>query len=502
VSLPDVSAAGAAVQRQLGEGYASLTAKLQDPRATDADLGAAYGEMGKLLMAAEYRDAAEPSLLNAEALIPREPRWPYYLGHLHKLKGDGAKSTAAFERALQSRPDDVMTMVSLGDAYLDQARIAEAEQLFTKARSAQPRSAPALFGLGRAALAKQEYARAIDQLEQALSLDPRADVIHYPLAMAYRGVGDVTKAEMHLRQQGPRPVQAHDLLMEAIDAMVESAAVYEVRGVRALDEGRWAAAAEAFRKAVVLAPDEPRYRHKLGTALSMTGDTLGAVHQFEDVTRRWPTYTRAQYSLGVMLVSAGRYREGIDRFSAALKSDPTYVEAQLQLAETLRASGALEESLTHYKQAATLDPRIAEVQFGYAMALVRLKRYPEARDRLAEAMARYPDQQRFAEALARLLAAAPDDRVRDGARAMAISQSLVTKEQPSVAVVEAIAMAFAEVGKYAEAAKWQRQAIAAIRQAGRADLLPRLAANLNLYERGKPCRMPWGNESAVLTLSN
>jgi tetratricopeptide (TPR) repeat protein len=203
-----------------------------------------------------------------------------------------------------------------------------------------------------------------------------------------------------------------------------------------------------------------------------------------------------------MLVSAGRYREGIDRFSAALKSDPTYVEAQLQLAETLRASGALEESLTHYKQAATLDPRIAEVQFGYAMALVRLKRYPEARDRLAEAMARYPDQQRFAEALARLLAAAPDDRVRDGARAMAISQSLVTKEQPSVAVVEAIAMAFAEVGKYAEAAKWQRQAIAAIRQAGRADLLPRLAANLNLYERGKPCRMPWGNESAVLTLSN
>jgi hypothetical protein len=75
--LPDISAAGASVQRQLRDGYAVLTAKQQNPGTTDADLGAAFGEMGKLLMAAEYRDAAEPCLLNAEALVPREPRWPY-----------------------------------------------------------------------------------------------------------------------------------------------------------------------------------------------------------------------------------------------------------------------------------------------------------------------------------------------------------------------------------------------------------------------------------------
>ena len=36
--------------------------------------------MGKLLMAAEFHDPAELSLLNAEALAPGDMRWPYYSG--------------------------------------------------------------------------------------------------------------------------------------------------------------------------------------------------------------------------------------------------------------------------------------------------------------------------------------------------------------------------------------------------------------------------------------
>ena len=48
------------------------------------------------------------------------------------------------------------------------------------------------------------------------------------------------------------------------------------------------------------------------------------------------------------------------------------------------------------------------------MALVRLRRFQEARDRLADGVKTYPDQPGFAHALARLLAAAPDARVRDG----------------------------------------------------------------------------------------
>ena len=120
VVLPDLSKLDAPVQKQLRDGYAALTAKVENSAISDADLGFAYGEMGKLLMAAEYRDGAEPAFLNAEALTPNERRWPYYLAHLYKLKGDATRATASFERALKLKPDDLPTLVWLGGAYLDQ----------------------------------------------------------------------------------------------------------------------------------------------------------------------------------------------------------------------------------------------------------------------------------------------------------------------------------------------------------------------------------------------
>ena len=137
--------------------------------------------------------------------------------------------------------------------------------------------------------------------------------------------------------------------MQELDAILESAVAYEVRGAQALDESNWVAAADYFRKGIALAPNEPSLRHKLGTALAMSGDPR-AVEQFEEVTRRWPKFAKAQYSLGLILASSGRNREAIEHFSAAVKSDPAYSEARLQLAETLRASGRFQESLPQYRR--------------------------------------------------------------------------------------------------------------------------------------------------------
>jgi tetratricopeptide (TPR) repeat protein len=405
IALPDLSRVSPSVQKQLRDGYASLTAKMQNAGTTDAELGNAYGDMGKLLMAGEYRDVAALCFLNAQILAPTEFQWPYYLAHLHMLQGDPANATKAFERAFQLRPDDVPALVWLASAYLDEGRPADAEPLLTKALALQPRWVSILFGLGRVALAKQEYARAVDYFDQALSLDPKEVTIHYQLAMAYRGMGDLANAEAHLRQRSPGEIRPPDPLMSELNGLLESAVAYEVRGAAALGEGKWAAAAEYFRRGMELAPNEPSLRHKLGTALAMNGDERGAFQQFEEVTRRWPKFAKAQYSLGVMLAGAGRHREAIEHLSAAVKSEPSYVEAQLQLAEALRASGHLAESLRVYDETIRLDPRVAQARLGSAMALAGLGRYDAARERLTEAMKIHPDRPEFAEMLGRLPAA-------------------------------------------------------------------------------------------------
>ena len=115
------------------------------------------------------------------------------------------------------------------------------------------------------------------------------------------------------------------------------------------------------------------------------------------------------------------------------------------------------------------------------MGLVRLGRYQEARDRLERDVKAFPEQLGFAHALARLLAAAPDDRVRNGARAHAMVMELL-KNQRTPALAETMAMAQAELGRFKDAVEWQRTAIDLARSAGRPEGMAHLTENLALYQ--------------------
>jgi len=165
ILLPDLSRVAGSVQVQVRERHTSLTQKLDNPAATLDELGAAYGELGQLLLAGEYFDAAESAFLNAYTLMPSDMRWPYYLGHIHRKRGNPAKAAAFLEETRTLQPDDVPTLVWLGSVYLEQGQPEAAEPPLTRALSLQPRAAAALFGLGKAALARKDYTRAVKYLE-------------------------------------------------------------------------------------------------------------------------------------------------------------------------------------------------------------------------------------------------------------------------------------------------------------------------------------------------
>jgi tetratricopeptide (TPR) repeat protein len=490
VALPDLARAAESVQMQLRERYGALTRTTADPKASPSDLANAYGAMGTLLMAAEYREEAEACLLNAEGLDPDELKWPYYLAHLYKDRGEATKSEAAFERVLRLQPRHVPALVWLGDAYLDQGRPEAAQPLFERALAEQPQSIAAIVGLGRAAPARSDYARAAEQLERALALNPRESSIHYPLAMAYRGLGQEEKAEAHLRLRGPGAIRPTDPLMLELETMLESAVAYEVRGAKALDERDWKAAAAYFRKGIELAPGEPSLHHKLGTALFMSGDGRGAADQFDEALRLSPRFAKAHYSLGVLLAANGRTADALEHLNEAVRADPAYAEARVRLADVLRQRGRAAESLARYAEAAALDPRATDAPLGYALALVDLHRYREGRDRLLDGMKQYPDRPAFVHALVRLLAAAPDATVRDGQAALRLMREVLAREPRSVEVGELMAMTQAELGQFGEAVTWQREALASAVRVSRPDLVRRLTDALARYEHRQPCRTP------------
>jgi tetratricopeptide (TPR) repeat protein len=493
VDLPDLSGMAPPVQDQMRQAFDRLQRARADSHESNSDRAAAYGDLGRLFLAAESFFDAEPCFINASALSPDDHRWPYYLAHVYRLQGESRKAAASFERALMIHPDNLAALVWLGEVYLDQGRLDEADARFTSALSRQPRVAAARYGLGRVALARHDPGTAIDQLETALALDRRATVIYYSLATAYREAGKTDLAIARLSQKGDGEVGPPDPLMEEVADLLRSPIAYERRGERALGREDSAAAVSEFRRGLELNPDSLSLRQKLGTSLWLVGDAGGAVAQFDDLLRRSPEYAPAHYSLGVVLLSRGHIDEAIERFSRAVRDDPTYLQARLQLANTLRLRGRFEPSLREYAEVIETDPRIGEARFGEALALVRLKRFEEARARLIEAARLLPDRPEFLNALARLYAAAPDARIRNGEQALQVAQQLVGRQQ-TLSSREAMAMALAEAGRYDEAARWQQETIGMAQRAGLREALPMLSEDLRSYEQRRPCRLPWRAE--------
>lgn len=391
VPLPDLTGLPIPVQDQVRERFAVLEQRRARPGTPDAELGAAYGDLGLILMAAEYERPALSSFINAEALAPAAPRWPYYRGQLHVVRGEHAEAEVAFERALVLRADDFPTLVQLGDMALAHGRPEGAERRFRQALALEPRSAAALGGMGRAVLAQGDHATAVEYLKRALTMEPDATSLHYPLALAYRGLGDLTGADAQLRLRGGGEPRVSDPLMEEYDGLLESALAYLNRGTKAMLIQEWAVAAALFREGLELEPENAALGHALGTALTQLGEVDAAVEQFEEVLRWSPNYASAHFSLGVMQASNGRFSEARARFAAVVTHEPDHVQARLLLADILRMMGRQEAMLPHLDHVVEVDPRRVEAWIAGADVLIGLERYEEARDWLDAASKVHPE---------------------------------------------------------------------------------------------------------------
>lgn len=493
VALPALDGIEPALQERIRASQGAVAAAEPEGPAARA---ATFGRVGALLLAAGFYEHAEPYLANAHALSPSDVAWPYYYAHAARLRHDPDTAIARFTEVLRLQPGYFPALVWLGTLHLDGGRPAEAEPLLQAAAADRPADAAARFALGRAALALGQPRRAATEIEAALGADPGADAARYALAMAYRELGETAQAQAQAARWKNGTIYPSDPLMEEIGRLLQTAVSYEVMGTRALDEQRWAEASAHFRKGLDVAPRDATLHQNLGTALALGGDAAGAEREFHEALRLLPGYARAAFSLGLLAEDRGDDADAVARYRQALGADPALVTARFALADVLRRGGQVEESLAHYRQVLTADPSASQARFAYAMGLVRLGRFVEARAALEESDAMFPAQPGFAHALARVLAAAPDPAVRDGARALAIVGAL-QRLGTSPALEETGAMALAEVGRYAEAAAVQRELAAEARRAGLPAVADRLGLQLREYEAGRPCRQPWAADDPV-----
>ena len=429
VAMPDFELMTEPVAEQMRTYRTAVRVRLGTVAAEPAALGDAYGQLGMLLLAATYVDAAEASLLNAQTLQPDDGRWPYYLGRVHEANGDLEASAASYRRAVDLRPDDLATRMLLANVLFARGELEAAERIYSRPSSGtrmRRRRRRGSVGSPWPDGNTRARRRASSRRWPPPRGRPRSTIrSRWPIG----GLATWSGAEAHLQRQGDVEALSPDPLRQELDELLESANAYNIRGGRALDAGNYRAAADLFRRGLELDPDDPSLRQRLGVALFQLDDVAGAVDAFEQVVRTTPEHTEAQFSLGVVRADQGRHREAIDHLSTALRHDSAYIQARMQLANVLARSGRADEALSHYERALAQDPTRLEAMFGAAMTLVRLERYAAARDRLQQGVEADPGNRMFRHALARLLASAPDGGVRDGRGAMTIVEELLADGQ-------------------------------------------------------------------------
>lgn len=490
VTLPSLEAFPESVRAQLRGQQARLHA-LANRDADPAELGAAHGAMGRLLLAYNLDRSAEPPLQNATQLVPGDYRWSYYLAYLYDEElGRPEQAVRYYERTLDAQPDYLPARIRLARLYIDLGRDAEADALLHDVLRLDPQNAVAHLLLGQLA-GPEDPARAIEHYEAVLRTQPEASVVHNPLALAYRRQGDLERSRQHLERRGQAPVRLGDPLIEELQEVRKGSGAKIFQGNELLTQGRYREAAALFQQAAREDSGNVSAQLNYGFALAQAGAIEEAIEATQEVLRLEPDNPRAHYNLGVLFDLRGDPEPALEHLRASVETDPGNAVARLRLANHLWGRRRCGAAIPHFQRSLADRPGQVDARLKLAMCHVDQGDYGVARGLLEAGVEALPREPRLQDALVRVLAASPDPAVRDGERALELARRLVSAHRRRE-TLEGLAMAYAEVGRFPEAIRAQQEAIDAARAGNAAPgLLEHMRAVLGRYRGAEPCRTPW-----------
>jgi Flp pilus assembly protein TadD len=204
-----------------------------------------------------------------------------------------------------------------------------------------------------------------------------------------------------------------------------------------------------------------------------------------------PNYAEAQNNLGHALAAEGRLDEAIENYRQAIQINPNYAAALDNLGIALATKGRFDEAVENYRQAIQVNSNSPEIFFHLGMTLGQLGRTREAVAPYREALRLNPNLAVALNNLAWVLAASPDDELRNGAEAVRLAErACELTHYGKTAFIGTLAAAYAEAGRFPEAVITAEKAEQLATAAGLTAVAAKNRQLLELYRAGKPYHEP------------
>ena len=327
----------------------------------------------------------------------------------------------------------------LGSVLAKQGRVAEAIEQYQATLELKPDYVDAHNNLGILLAGQGKTAEAVKHYQRAIEIKPDFAKAHNNWGNALAVKGQVNEALEHYQQAlqlDPDFGEAHNDL-----------------GALLLAQRRTAEAMEHFRKAVELIPDNADVQNNLGTALADEGRTAEALKYFQKALELKPDSAKTHYNLASLFVARGQLDEAIKHYQRALELMPDFTRARYQFGLVLQSRGKFAASVAQFEKILELDPKHIATQNN----------------------------------LAWLLATCPDNSVRDGKRAVELAQQAVQLSGGnSPEILDTLAAAYAEAGRYPEAVETAQRASDLSTAQNKKSLAEVIQNQLKLFETHSP----------------
>jgi len=257
---------------------------------------------------------ATPLARKLLALAPHDPDILQLNGFLERKTGDNAAARKHLEEAIAVKPGDANTRANLG-ILLAQT---------------------------------QEPAAAKVQLEKAIELGATEPQVRFELAKVLRQLGETEEAQQQLQLYQQQLKQSSD----RYEAMLKAS-----EAGQAAKKGDNRKAADLYREACAVQPNDASLAYRLALVLGELGDLQGERAALEQAVKANPGFTPAQYQLGYLDFQAGDDPAAERQFRITVEALPSNAQAWCSLASTLARQSRFKEAQAAVANALKLEPK-------------------------------------------------------------------------------------------------------------------------------------------------
>jgi TonB family protein len=456
---------------------------------------AVIGKLAALAGAASFASVAlardEPS---TEAIVAPRPEYPSAARSQH-LTGSGVAVVQVDPKSGHVTSGRILD--STGHKILDDAALKAFRQWRFKPGGTSEVHIPISYGMrgytsdalnaraarlqsqAKEAFRRQDYDVTIRSATQALQLAPGKVSLRELRALAYYRKGDNDAA-----------ISDYD---EIIRLNATLASAYVIRGSAYLVKGWHAKALADFNEAIRIDP-------KNASAYCDRADLEGEVREPDKALRDYdkaiqlaPKFQRAYFNRALHFIGQREYARAISDLSQAIRLLPNDLDAYAARAKAYAKLGDHERAVADAKLAVKLRPtteiylqRAHDFELRATAYKVMGQSELALRD-LRESVRLAPNYAGGHEALAWFLATCPEERVRNGTDAVSSAmKACEISHWTDSGYIDTLAAAYAEVGDFEQATKYEQQSLndPSLAQKARMEREERL----QLYKLRKPYR--------------